>query len=285
MTREIYENYDAVGQVKSEVEGQEYWEIERVEYGNGLKTYVKGADFPMLGYATTEALVGINHCKKVLLELIRVIMLPSIMFGVLFTNKKRFVNRILASYMKILWGFISPYIIKEEYLMPISQEISYGMLIFLNELGIKDEYPDLNGSRFAKITAHIIEYDSAYRFRIMDLATETTKEKLLKNPITEIKRLIKVQNERDEERVGKNFKMVGMGITFALLIPKFRKAFRKTLESIDFEKFKYTDNERYWICLKPKVAEHRDYKWLGMTWEERQELFKSKNWNRPISHK
>ena len=53
----------------------------------------------------------------------------------------------------------------------------------------------------AYIFGEIFEYDNAYRFRVQDLFTESSKELLTKNPIKEIRRLLKIYMSREGDRV------------------------------------------------------------------------------------
>ncbi len=103
---------------------------------------------------------------------------------------------------------------------------------------------------FARIPAQLLEGENSYRFRVEDIFTETSKEKLLANPRKELKRLREIYESRDlskgENSVTDKFVMVFTLLNFLLLIPKFKKAFKFALSDSEFKNFQLDDIDSYW---------------------------------------
>lgn len=131
--------------------------------------------------------------------------------------------------IQAMWAAIEPHVLKEEFQQPITREV---IKMFPSKLGIA--------------IAHAIEYDSAYRYRIQDLLSETTKEKLLHNPIEECTNLNKINRRRDHGVAHKTMRWVLTVIAVLLCIPYIRNRFK----TCDFTKLQLDTQDRYWIDLR-----------------------------------
>lgn len=132
------------------------------------------------------------------------------------------------------WLCMQPYILEEGYMTPMARELCRS---FDGRLGI--------------VIAHVLEYDAAYRFRVQDLAGETTKTELLLHPVRTIVRLVKISRQRDYPEVHKKMRMV-LWITCGLL---FMQWFRNRVARLDWARLCLDENDAYWL------AQRTDYRW------------------------
>lgn len=130
--------------------------------------------------------------------------------------------------LQAAWIAIEPHILKPEYQQPITREVCK---MFPNKMGIT--------------IAHVLEYDSAYRFFIQDLLSETTSQKLLNAPYSEVRRLIAINARRcaDNPQARKKMRYTGHIFILLLCLPSFRRAIR----TCDFSKLQTDADDRYWI--------------------------------------
>lgn len=106
-----------------------------------------------------------------------------------------------------------------------------------------------------ELVAYVLEYDIAYRFRLQDLFSETDKETLSRRPIREILRLLAINKRRDYAGVHRKIRGAGVIAILALILPPFRKAFRRTLQTADFNELILDAGDRYWLKRR------KDYKY------------------------
>ena len=210
-------------------------EVERVE---GTLVYLKGHKYPHKGLPTPEAVHAVNIVKALSLEYV----------------KCPFFN-----YDKIAWKVMSQFILEHEYQTKATQTIRDMIALFLFKIG----YEETKACRIADIISHIFEYDQAYRFRVQDLASETSVKALTSYPQKEIKRLLAINEKRDYNVVSKKFKLVSKFIGFALWIPKYKRAFKETVRAVGIKGLQFDENDKYWANMKI------DYNYFGQTYEQR----------------
>jgi len=244
-------------------EAVQHTPVEKLTWSKGVFLHLQGAAYPQKNMTGPETMWAINVAKRNFIVGFKLFsrwyMLPSL----LLTPK----NELMDYYVDTSWKVVSPYMLKYDYLTSISQELEWLVYYFTKSLGIKNDLAE----KFGEIFAACIEYDNAYRFRLLDIFSETTKEKLVENPRKEIKRLIKILEERDSPGVAVKFRRVARLLDLLLLFPKIRKSFIISIGEIDIQKMQYDDNDRYWVCLR------QDYKFMGKTDEERKEMIKDKS--------
>lgn len=243
--------------------------IERIEYpeSGGIFVYLKGALHPSKGFPTPEAIGALNLVKRILITQFLVLFRTDIKYFVglaIFLPHKRkmdALNEWLYNFDKLSWDIIGPYLMKVERMTPIGQEIYKMTYATLQYLGVGGGKWDMT----ARIVSALIDYDTAYRYRVQDLLSETTKEKLYTAPITEIKRLLAILVERDPERkhLQEKFKAIGTAISILLLIPRFRKLFKRVILESDFHRLQFDEADRY------HVLRLDGYQFLGRTIEDR----------------
>jgi len=247
--------------------------VERLSWDKGIFLYLEGAEYPQKGLTLPQTMWAVNMVKKNFIEAVKIFgskeFIPTSIIFSLYPHKSklRFLEKLLSSFNRQSWEIMSSYILKNEYLTPVAQELCWSTYSFLINLGISTE----NADKFSLIFSHMVEYDRAYQFRVLDIFSETTKGKLLNNPIKEIKRLISIMAERDSVFVHNKFKLVGLGLSFMLFFRKFRKAFKIAVSEVDVRKLSYDDGDRYWACVRT------DYKYMGKTNEERRKMIKDKS--------
>lgn len=213
--------------------------------------------------ATPEAIWASNLVKRVVIETIRTLthplFIPTLLCVLIFPRKKLFTG-VINSFDRIGMSALQPYFIKEEYLTPCAKGLKGLIRDFLTNL-------DLPAENTAKILAHLIEYDAAYRFRLQDLLSETTQKRLIKNPRKELQRLNRINAEREidnwpRERMNLVFK----GISLLLLLPSIKKAFIMAVQNTDLTLLQLDEGDRYWVSYR------KNYNFMGLTYEDRQLL-------------
>ncbi len=216
----------------------------------GILIWYKGVKVPRKGFPYPEAVVSMNLCKRVLMEGLKSVSVWSLMKP----------SKLLASYLHVCYREIEPHILKDEYLTPFARELKKAVCVFLNEMGISAD----DSYRFAKVFSAILEYDDAYRFRVQDLLTESSKESLLKCPRKDFKRLLGIFRERETYKgLDRKFSLMTGILSLGLYLPKVRKAYNKALECVDFSQMQFDADDRYWMHYRS------DYMFFGESYEIR----------------
>ncbi len=263
---------------------------ERIEATpNGIMRYNKGMLFPEKGWPTPEAMWNCNIVKRVLMGALLGLLhqyniLPII--GFIFTPWKykiKSLNKAIIRFNHLCNWILSTVYYKEQVYGPCPKELKKSIYLFLYNLGIAPE----EARTFGKIFATLIETDNAYRYRLEDIASETTKEALLENPRKEINRLLLIYlsresynpDEQDSMRnfgPGHNFQIFAKILSYALIIPKIRRAFKKTVQEIDLSALQLDEADRYHVLMREQ------YLFLGRSIKDRyQEWMRIHNGNPP----
>lgn len=116
----------------------------------------------------------------------------------------------------------------------------------------------------------VLQFDQAYRFRLQDLFSESTPEKLSKSPLREVFRLYRLHYKRDRNNhVGVYWQYrLKMGACFAgvlalLTLPHVRKRFRDALKKCNYQILCFDENDLYWAAMK------YDYDYQGIRFSDR----------------
>jgi hypothetical protein len=273
LPNQVFKHPSLKQQVESEAD--ELLFLDKVEVDKGIYLYIKDTPFPSKGYPSAETIVSLNMAKKNIIEMLKIMTLPVFWLGYLFffftPLKKKVIQQLIASYNRISYGIMSPFLMKDEYTMAITQELRWFIESFLIQIGISE----VEAERFADMYSHLIEYDNAYRFRIQDIFSETSEEALYKKPIREVYRLFKIYKQRDHKGLHSKFAIFFYGIAFMLLLPKYRKAFKQALLECDFKKFQFDESDQYWISMR------EDYLYEGKTKSDRMEVMLAKGYTYP----
>ncbi len=240
--------------------------------GGGIFFPVKGAMFPYKCFPTPNGIFACNVVKSMVVDFAKVISKWYLIPFLLLINKQDALN----SFNRTAFKVLSPHILKEEYLTSFSKAFKNTISYFLENIGFTKESSDT----FAMLLVNTIEYDNAYRLRLEDIMTET-KASNWDNPRKEIKRLLGIMKQRETrsygrgEAVHKKFRMIGYILSTLLLIPKVNKALKKTMQWTSIQELSLDEIDTYWVCIR------KDYDFLGMTVEEREQYALDRGWTYP----
>ncbi len=247
-----------------------YIEIGPAEYApkTGWFVYYKGIEFPRPGFVYPQALKACEPPKRHLMNWLRGILDKSmifILFGFLLSPRKlkaKILNTFLERYCDFADGFLIDHYFEPQYYHRTVTELRGFIIVFLAEFGLSMNV----ANRFAYALTTVIEYDSAYRVRIIDLLSETTKEKVLKNPIGEAKRIVEILAKRDKrkhlvDKFGMIFTILRYGFFF------IKKPLMVALNTLEFSNLQYSEIDlhlvKHWV----------GYEFFGKTIEERLEMY------------
>jgi hypothetical protein len=239
----------------------------KIEYDGMVKMYVDGAEFPLKSAPTPDALWSINILKKTIIEFIKVQSYISILF---FINK-RAIQRLLSSFNRIGDGVMSPYLNYKMFnkgvlnLTPTAQGVGMFVENFLIGYGIEDAH------KTGELLAHIIEFDAFYRFKLLDILSESNWNN---NPRKEVQRLIQLCYDREEvipTYMRPKLRILKLG-AWILSLPSLKKAFTYAVQNTDLNLFKMDEGDYYWMLLR------EDYNYFGKTKEERMKIIKDKGY-------
>ena len=239
--------------------------IDKVEYPEtgGILLHKRGIKFPVKGFVFAEAIYSLDTAKRMLMEFIKCFWFS---MAIQMFLRKKFLEKFLTSFVRLTYRFVQQNIMQEHFMTPLSREIQYFMSDFLINLGISE--PVANPT--AEIIGSIFEYDAAYRFPAEDLFSESSKERFLKHPYFEIYRILTLWTKRETNTNNWNDYKVRVFRYFCLivfLLPRYRKAFVKSMERVNYQNLCYDEADRYHV-----LGSQRDYKFLGLTLEERMAL-------------
>ncbi len=230
-----------------------------------MATVFFGHPFPRKGFVYPEATPAVNRAKRTTLALFK----P---FSDLKKGLIGFLEQYLVNYDRLIMSLYQDYdripLLHYKYYSEFSKATWDFTFFFLRKLGISFE----TSLKIGMHLATIFEFDDAYKFPLIDTLSESSKEKLLKNPRKEILRMLEIYRERSNHFVengqgaGNRMEAMAKLVSFLLFVPKFKKAFTFALENTNFTWFQYDNLEYYW-CLN-----RIDHKCLGKPFEERKEM-------------
>lgn len=236
--------------------------LQRVKYDRGIFAYYEGAEYPQKGLSSVEVMKAINIVKSIIAGIL------SVRFNLI---------SILRAFNRVGNKVIEQYLLKDEYRTAGTLELGRITYDFIFSLTSNDTV----ALHFSRIFSHLIEYDNAYRLRFLDLGTATSKEKLLKNPRKEMKRLVSLLSKREVflgDDVTRKFKMVVNVLSLLLFIPKYRKAFKYAIHMADWEKMTFDNIDRYWAYLRT------DYDFEGLSYVTRMRILEDYGYSIPVQN-
>lgn len=245
--------------------------IERFDYPitGGQYVYHVGSPYPVKGHVYPPALMACEVPKRVLVSWLgfladKNLALPYLAFAILPRKlKAKILNSFLYWYLQVANIHLQPHYLADRFYIDINRELRGFIIKFLTEYGVSMEI----SCEFALAMITILEYDSAYRFRVEDLLSETTKEKLMANPVKEFQRLVRILTERDHrEHLVAKFDRLAWVFKYAFWFIK--KPFFAALKEINLEKMQFDDIDRYQVC------HYSGYNFFGETIEQRLEKYK-----------
>lgn len=257
------------GEQQIQAEGGEHYQIEKLDFRESFKTYIKGAEFPYEGYVTNEMLWSTNQAKSLFIEGVRLLSKPHFILGTIISFMF-YRTQLVDIFNRIGHRIMSPIMLKDKHISIFAQEFQYMVFEFMRHL-----VPEDMADKFSAIFARIIDNDDAYKQRLKDIFSMTTKEKL-KNP-KELSRLVEIMFERN----GKPFWLDKVKYSVLLLriliavVPSARKGYKSAVENVTLDRLILHWEDLYWSVYK------KDYNFAGMTWENRLKMVKEKGWKLP----
>jgi len=177
-----------------------------------------------------------------------------------FRSKIKLLERWISEFNGLAENVLTPVYLKDRYLCKLSGELLKLIREFLTNIGIQNN----KAEEFARNIATLIEYDTAYKYRIEDILSETTSEVLKNDPRREIVRLLNIFAERDANITTQTkFNSVGKLFSLILIVPRIKRAFQKAMDSIDFTKLQLDEADRY------HVLKFDRYNFMGRSLEDR----------------
>lgn len=265
--RNIYEHETLQNNIQHVLQKTVVFILEKVGYPEtgGIFLYFRGCKYPAKGFPNPEAAHVNNIMKRVTMFFIMSLINPSSLGAIIgfaltpWKWKKKTIANFLYNYNRFADSIMVPYYLKDIRLSNTTREILKFVQNFLIALGFDQEL----AYRTGRVFAHQIEYDDAYRYRLVDVLSETSKAALLDNPQREFKKLARIFQERDDAYTGSKFiKFISL-ISYLLYLPKFEKAFNAALHYSAFENLQYDDIDSYFVTLRA------DYKFKGKPIEDR----------------
>ena len=237
----------------------------------GFLTWHKTFLYPEKGWRNNQSVWAVQRAKRILICWLNFFSFKKLWpcyLILLFIPKTKIVEKWIYEFQESISFFLQHFYLKENYYSPIPKEILIGCGVFLKELGVSER----EAKKFARNLATFVQYDTAYYYPLGDIMCETSAEQMLKSPSKEIKRLIKILYERsDNPNLNEKFAIFAKFLTVILWIPKVRKAFRKAVQAMNFQKLQLDEEDKYNLRLSHwnGKGERKGYKWFGMTQEER----------------
>lgn len=259
----------ATGEQQIQAEGGEHYQIEKIDFRESFKTHVKGAEFAYEGFVTNEMLWSTNQAKSLFIEAIKLLSKPQFILGTIISFLF-YREQLIDSFNRLGHRIMSPIMLKDKHLSVFAQELQYMVFEFMRHL-----VPEAKADKFSEIFSRIIDNDDAWKQRLKDIFSMTSKEKL-KNP-KELSRLVEIMFERN----GKPFWLDKVKYSVFLLrlliavVPSARKGYKSAVENITLDRLILHWEDMYWSVYK------KDYNFAGMTHEERLNLVKDKGWQLP----
>lgn len=240
---------------------------------NGLFFPVEGGLYPLKAFPEPNAVFAANLVKAHIIETIKVISKWYLIPFLALINKQN----ALDAFNRISFKAICVFLMRDKALTDFVREFKGFLFNFLRGMGFTEE----SSKTFALVFSHVIELDNVYRLRLADAFSETSKEALIKSPIKEIKRLLKIMKSREVRPGGKGdaihrkFDRSAFLLMCILLIPRVRRVFKEAISKTEFRNLQLDDSDKYWICYR------NDYLWMGMTDDERKEYALKRGWPEP----
>lgn len=253
-------------------EGGEHYEIEKLDFREDFKMYIKDAEFHFEGFTTNKILWETNKAKSVFIEGIRLLTKPLFIIPTILTLIF-FRQHIIKPFTWLGHRIMSPVMLKDKHISKFARELQYMIFEFLRHL-INEQDAD----KVSEIVSRMIDNDDAYKQRLKDIFSMTTKEKLLKPK--ELTRLLNIMDSRQKKDNGKSWVDKIKPIVFLLriaiaIIPSARKGYKSAVNNINLDNLILHWEDIYWSIYKT------DYDFGGMTIEERKQLAKEKGWKYP----
>ncbi len=233
--------------------------------------YKKKLLYPHKGFVFPEAIMCVNVAKRLFIDSVYLLKSKNLLglyLSLFFTSYKgkiELFNELLSVYNRSMILVVKSVAPLQKHLIPVANELWGIIENFLLGIGVEKQ----NASMFAEIFAVCVNYDNAYHYRLLDLFSETTKEKMIKDPIKEIKKIVQINFEREGDKINTpwKFRYISYALRAAFLSKRIKNAFVEALTQSTWKNLCYDKIDLY------NILERGDYKFLGLTYQQRLEIF------------
>lgn len=231
--------------------------IEYPESG-GVYVYHVGSLYPVKGFPNPDAVGANNFAKRLFIGYIGVFSLKEVLLCLsLLTffpwkRKVRVIEKFLHGFSALGVQILKRHMWKDPKRYTVfCRELRTLLLQLFRNIGVREDI----AAESADVFATMIEWDDAYRYRLEDLFSETTKELLIQNPRKEIGKLMLLARQRDPNPLTSDkFVNIGRLLSTLLLHPKIKKAFIQAIQAIDVTKLQFDDADRYHVMPKSRYS-------------------------------
>lgn len=248
-----------------------------IECKNGVMlNTLDGASFPIKTTPTPDATWATNIVKKTIIEALKAFPV-ALVWNLTFS-----LNSLLESFARITEGIMEPYFYYRNFKFPFQVNLcttSRGVGRFTENFLINYGINKTIAHKTAELLAHIVEYDTFYRVKLLDVMSEARQENF-QNPRKEVQRLLQICYDREEiipTYMRPKLKLLSR-IAWILELPKLKRAFSKAMDPVTFNLFAIDQIDYYWLLQRS------DYNYFGRTLDDRMEELKAKGWTLPTQY-
>ena len=170
----------------------------------GILSKYKVYRFPTKGIPIAPALIALGTVKKIILYAFDFLGISPVRYfvGLAFFLPKKLREKMLYHAIKNFM-FIADWTMNQWYLEPdmmctMAREVHFKVKQYIMGLELPD-YKERLWLKLLCVLCHVLEYDSAYRYRAQDILMAVDKVALRNNPGKEVARLLKVAMTRERE--------------------------------------------------------------------------------------
>lgn len=244
--------------------------IERIETpeSGGYFVYHVSFPFPEKGFRNVYVIRAVNLAKKALITWIRFsgsrLLIPFYLVFAILPWKTKILEKWLHEYANVAQYYLETYdhpnYLRLQYYSKFTRELMKLVETFLVTIGISFD----TARRVTFCLISLVEYDMAYFYRVLDLFSETTSQRLLDSPRTEVLRLVSLLVKREKHlHIIPKFESFGRLISYALWLPRINKAFKTAIRAVNFSAMQFDEADRY------HVRNMDGYDYFGMSYHDR----------------
>jgi len=216
----------------------------------GIELYYQNIPYPRKGFPDAEIINALHHIKKDTALLMGLFankeLIPSfIVFNLLpYKWKIKVLNSFLYGFLRKANSNLTFWYYLPQYYCVFAKELQNLIRFFLLDLKLNWDYSD----NVALIFCMFMEHDDAFRIRVQDLFNSVTQEELLKAPIRTLRKIARLIKEREKQwpsLVNRITAPINI-LCVLLLIPRYRRAFKKAVRLADWKKLQFDEGDKYW---------------------------------------
>jgi len=218
--------------------------VEKVDFPEtgGVYTHFEGIP-PMKGFPDGETVERVDEAKKMVMRILwGFYRMPKIKFFLLVLLRKQ-METLAENLMVSYWEYIKKYKFKPIRYCKAVREI----------YRVFEEMGDPKGEEGIDLWKMIrddvcitMESDDAYRYRFQLAIADLNKDELKKNPVGEIKRLIKIISDREEnEGMRDKYQMLSRYLFLLRFKPKLFKTIIEFLMRLNIDELKLDSDDLY----------------------------------------